>query len=272
MALVDPDFKKMGGLLHELVGCGNAKAARALLQYSDRRAIASDLASDHIFIHAVFGGVGTMKLVIEHGAKLDPNNAEHHKAMSQAARWAKSDVLKIFLHAGFDVNVVNFVKDHGPMNALTEALCDEESKDDGVAAETTADLLLDGGLDIEERDEKRDETPLLFMAGRHYYITLDMWRLIPCRHRERAVRYLLKKGANMFYQSNRGENPFVKAAVRGHTGIVRIMLEHLDTNSVPLEVSLPLVLSAMETTTYRDVLKVLSRWYWPKVYPLVSLD
>lgn len=270
VALVNPDFKKMGGLLRGLLQHGKAKAARALLQYSERSAIASDLADDDIFTIAGYGGVATMKVLLEHGVKLDPNNAEHHKAMSDAARGARPDVLKIFLDAGFDANVVNSVKDHGPMNALTEALCDEECEDDGVAAETTADLLLDGGLDIEGRDEKTDETPLLFMAGRDKYIRLGIRRPISCQHRERAVCYLLKKGANMFYQSNRGENPFVKAAVKGHAGVVRIMLEHLDTNCVPLEVSLPFVLSAMETTTYRDVLKVLSRWYWPKMHPCPS--
>jgi hypothetical protein len=74
----------------------------------------------------------------------------------------------------------------------------------------------------------------------------------------------------MFYQGRRDQNPLVDAAVKGNTGVVRIMLEHLDVTGVPLAVSRPLVLSAMGKTTYRDVLKVLSRWYWPKVYPCPS--
>lgn len=54
---------------------------------------------------------------------------------------------------------------------------------------------------------------------------------------ERAVRYLLKKGANMFYQGRRDQNPLVDAAVKGNTGVVRIMLEHLDVTGVPLAIS-----------------------------------
>lgn len=82
--------------------------------------------------------------------------------------------------------------------------------------------------------KKPGETPLLFMA----------WRIrtrIPYR-RERAVRYLLKKGANMIYQSRRDQNPLADAAVRGDTGVVRIMLEHFDAIDTPLEIGRPFVL------------------------------
>jgi hypothetical protein len=41
----------------------------------------------------------------------------------------------------------------------------------------------------------------------------------------------------MFYQGRRDQNPLVDAAVKGNTGVVRIMLEHLDVTGVPLAIS-----------------------------------
>jgi molybdopterin/thiamine biosynthesis adenylyltransferase len=69
----------------------------------------------------------------------------------------------------------------------------------------------------------------------------------------------------MFSTSNRGQKPLVKAAMKGNTGIVRVFLEYLDTKRVSLDDIKPLILEARKTE-HRDAAKVLSRWYWRRVY------
>ncbi|KAJ5906286.1 uncharacterized protein N7473_003202 [Penicillium subrubescens] len=262
-ALVDPPIEFASRLMLDILTDGKLDFARALMRYSDRLDLVGGMGSEFVFSMAAMGGVDAMQFAmqfaIEQGAILDPDNEGQQKTMATAAQMARPSVLKMFLDAGFDAHVVNNSSgkdDRGPTNALVDVI----RAKDGDDAAKTADLFLNAGLDIEEPDQETDETPLLFMAGRTS-------RRISCRRRERAAGYLLEKGANMFYQSSQAQNPLVEAAVNGNTGIVRIMLEYLDVTCVPLEISRPFVLSAMGMTTYRDVLKVLSRWYWPKVYP-----
>jgi ankyrin repeat protein len=258
-ALVDPPIEFASRLMLDILTDGKLDFARALMRYSDRLDLVGGMGSEFVFSMAAMGGVDAMQFALEQGAILDPDNEGQQKPMATAARMARPGVLKMFLDAAFDAHLVNNssgTDDRGPTNALVDVI----RAKDGDDAAKTADLPLDAGLDIEEPDQETDETPLLFMAGRPS-------RRISCRRRERAAGYLLEKGANMFYQSSQAQNPLVEAPVNGNTGIVRIMLEYLDVTCVPLEISRPFVLSAMGMTTYRDVLKVLSHWYWPKVYP-----
>jgi ankyrin repeat protein len=122
---------------------------------------------------------------------------------------------------------------------------------------------LQQGADIEARNQLTDEAPLLYMAGRKGSLQGTLIR-------ERAARFLLQKGANMFFTNNRGQKPLVKAAMKGNFGIVRIFLEYLDEECFPLDDIKPLILEAMKTT-HRHSARLLSRWYWRRVYPPSSI-
>jgi ankyrin repeat protein len=131
-----------------------------------------------------------------------------------------------------------------------------------VPSHAAAKFLLARGPDIDVRNPLTDETPLLFMAGRTRSPR-------GTRLREAAAEFLLEQGANMFFMSNRGQKPWVKAAMKGNAGICRIFLEWLDKNSISLDDTKPLIMEAMKTE-HREFAKVLSRWYWRRIYPCPS--
>lgn len=202
------------------------------------------------------GGADALNLLLNSDAFLDPENRSHITEMFDAAGSGKFDILHLFLQAGFDVNAIDPRSGYGGMSLLKTVLTTCRK---GAAPEPIAERLLQQGADIEARNQLTDETPLLYMAGRKGSLQSSLIR-------ERAVRFLLQKGATMFFTSNRGQNPLVKAAMKGNFGIVRIFLEYLDEECFSLDDIKPLILEAMKTT-HRDCARLLSRWYWRRVYP-----
>lgn len=233
---------------------GKVEIAQELLQRLDQSQFDADMSNEGLIQFAVTGGVPGLQRVLEHGAKLDRNNLSHQKGMWQAARSANAGLLKIFLDAGFDANSINPTPGHGCMHVLTTALTCSRQDD----AEAAAELLLERGADIEARNELTDETPLLFMAGRTG--SPPRWQI-----QERATRFLLKKGANMFFVNDRGQSPLAKAACKGNTGIVKILLEHLGTIR-PRPKNWESYLVDAFRTEHRDILKILSRWFSRQVH------
>ncbi|KAJ5355429.1 uncharacterized protein N7496_012641 [Penicillium cataractarum] len=214
---------------------GKVEIARELLRRLDQSQIDVDMRSTGLIQFAVAGGVPGLQL--------------------RAARSANVELLKIFLDAGFDANSIDPTPGHGSMHVLTTVLTCSRQDD----AEAAAELLLERGADIEARNELTDETPLLFMAGR----TGSPPR---CRIQERAARFLLKNGANMFFVNNRGQSPLAKAACKGNIGIVKILLEHLSTIPLASKDWGDTFVGAYHTE-YRDIRRVLSRWFSRQLYP-----
>jgi ankyrin repeat protein len=238
---------------------GRSEVARELLHRLKLLNVPKEWTQHFLVPSALSGGAKSVDLLLSDGAFLDPDSIEQIGMMFSAAEGGHFELLNIFLQAGFDVNAVDICLGYGHRNLLTTVLTARPVQGPAVAPEPMAELLLQRGANIEARNELTDETPLLYMASR----TVSPQGALIC---ERAARFLLQKGATMFFSSNRGRKPLVKAAMKGNVGIVRIFLEYLNMKCVSLDDIKPLVLEAMKTT-HRDAAKLLSRWYWRRVYP-----
>lgn len=186
-----------------------------------------------------------------------PKNSLHQEAMFEAVE-TNLKILSYFMDAGFDANTVDPRRGYGRMNLLTRVLIAGFH----VPSHAAAKFLLERGADIDVRNPLTDETPLLFMAGR-------TGSPRGTRLRDAAAEFLLQQGANMFFTSNQVQKPLVKAAMKGNASIFRIFLEWLDKNSISLDDTKPLIMEAMKTE-HREFAKVLSRWYWRRIYPCPS--
>lgn len=140
------------------------------------------------------GRVAVVRMLIDHGAKLEAPDLDKLTPLMHAAYNGHHDVVKLLLDRGA-------LPEPGP-NSLTALILSAERGHDDVVS-----LLLDRGANINRADEFGD-TPLIGAAKNGQIST---------------VALLISRGANLNQTDERNKNALKHAAQRGHKEIVSLL-------------------------------------------------
>ncbi|KAJ5570535.1 uncharacterized protein N7459_009965 [Penicillium hispanicum] len=207
---------------------------------------------------AVYGGEAILKMALQHlDIELQPDQQQHHQALSLAARLGDISIMRMLLDAGFDPTI------HRDERAETLSLLFLAAKLDNdnphKDCEKAVDLLLTYGADPEVEDPRTGLKPIYFLAG------------IGVSHpgRAEAAKLLLKKGADLFRISENGESVLVTAARAGHTPMVTMLLGYFDEQATPFTRINDMVAAAARATEGDNpkLARILWHYYWRRVYP-----
>lgn len=218
----------------------NADIARLLIEHG---ADCKDYETPYgpMFFAASFGTKAVVEVLIEKGARISTKNREGETPMDGAIQHKNHEVIKLLLaqgadpdskdRSGFGKTLLQYAADSGDGELVSEVRrrqIDKRATDGGqsaqndiatgaiVAAARKGDLavvkiLVDSGLEINDRDTDRNETALMAAAG---------------KGRDDIVAYLIDYGADLAAKDERGNTPLDYAAAENQLGAISILLSH----------------------------------------------
>ncbi|OJJ29780.1 hypothetical protein ASPWEDRAFT_46543 [Aspergillus wentii DTO 134E9] len=189
-----------------------------------------------------------IQLLLSRGVDFRPENVDCHPALVNAVCGLNTDVINLFLDAGFDVNykaTSGFHKDR-PLIIIPAI----KGTDEGRAV---VKLLLDRGAQIDMMDES-DRTALSWAA----------------QHRNKTVvEELLARGADPLLKDVNNKTPLHWAAFDGGRVVTRIILKALESRGIRFD-RLERLISNLEKDSRFDrdlILKQLRQHRWRMMYP-----
>jgi ankyrin repeat protein len=209
-------------------------------------------ASRSLTSQSVNGGERVFDLIRQYtGKDIAPHCYDDQKALCTAARLGKIGIMKTYFCAGFDFNVV------GEGDQCLLLLAAQSDQNPQAIVERTVCFMLSHGADIDLRNSK-GMTPLLTLCSLKS----------PTEQTADAATILLEKGANIFIACNNNEFPLVKAAQQDRPNVVKSFLEYFNKQSTPFEEIKNMIEEAIKSSGNEEIRRILSRFYWPRVYPL----
>ena len=210
--------------------------------------------------HAAKKGEAVFDMILQYtGITLDPENPYHQRVMAAAIIEGDLSLLKRFLEAGFDPNYITSEDNKydetdrwGDLSCLVNAAM-------APNGEEMMDLLLEYGADPTLRFGPSRAPPLFIVPQ------LVEWTPDEC---VAAVRLLLKKGADPLQPEGDGDSFFYRFVEEGQEpAMVECILQSFNERGVDLETVESVMKQASLVAKDWDISKLISRWYWPKVYP-----
>lgn len=263
----DPDFLEaltVTDSFYAVLKGGHSDIVQLLLEHDPALPTKDpDIESISWIREAVEGGAAVLRVLLQHGIlELQPGNIEQQRELVGAARRGVTDILEIFLDAGFDVNS----RAQGTV-AGAPTLLQLAATAPSTAAEAVS-FLLERGADIEARDPVTDFTPLFGLIWSHGFgfgCNKHVPKQVSVRG-ERGIKLLLEKGADALRTDKYDDTALIFAARTGQRRFVKLLLEWFELRQIPFDAVKDQVLLAT-STTHPDVAQVLWRYYWRKVYP-----
>ncbi|KAJ6179313.1 hypothetical protein N7519_009774 [Penicillium mononematosum] len=253
---------------------------------------------------AVLGGEAAFRLLLQRGVRLQPDCVGHSRALAYAAVLANVPILKMFLDAGFSLDVqgefgLSFALDGSRGGTLLALAAQAKDRD---AAQAAVNFLLERGAQLNQPGSSRNYTPLLCTVSgvARNYVWNIKWFIGKIRKTEAdevqreivreelfettdrgvlATKLLLEKGADPLFCNGSGESALAVAAGKNDIGTVKMLLKYVDQD-VPISTIRSHVMAAMDPSD--DYHGILGRWkvkpslgiqetlwnyYWRKAYP-----
>ncbi len=197
---------------------------------------------------ACYGNKEIVELMIEKGAKVSTKNREGATPMDEAIRGENYEVVKLLLahgadpdsrdRSGFGKTLLQYAVTTGAAELVRDVRKAQEEKKKktsgsplpageglGVRAQNTGALvqaaksgqlpsvkvLVESGLDVDDRDTWRNETALMTAAG---------------QGQGEIVSYLVENGANVHAQDARGNRPLDYAAAENKVEAMKVLMAH----------------------------------------------
>lgn len=209
--------------------------------------------------HAAQKGEAVLDRILQYtGITLDPENPYHQRGMAAAIAEGDVSLLKRFLQAGFDPDYITSEDNKrdesnrwGDLSCLINAAMSPNG-------EEMMDLLLEYGADPNLRFGTSKAPPL-------FIVPLMMeWTPDKCVD---TVRLLLKKGADPLQPKGDGDSFFYRFVGGEEPAIVECILQSFNERGIDLETVESVMKQARLVAKDWDIVKLMCRWYWPKVYP-----
>ncbi|RYP03109.1 hypothetical protein DL764_005370 [Monosporascus ibericus] len=151
---------------------------------------------------AARGKLSLVRLLISHGAEVNPRRENEVSALFRAVEGGHAVVVSELLSCNADANCRN----RSGQTALFAACL--------KGHDAVAELLLKYGADVEAKD-KEDRTPLLFLASEKQ----SKWKWTM-----KTVKLLLDHKANIEAKDQIGRTPLLWAATNGNVDLARVLL------------------------------------------------
>ncbi|KAI1379057.1 hypothetical protein F4677DRAFT_410423 [Hypoxylon crocopeplum] len=153
---------------------------------------------------AARGKLSIARLLLDHGADVNPRRETEIPALVKAAEGGHADIVAELLKCGADPNGRN----RSGQTALFSACLKGFNK--------VVETLLEGHANVEAQD-KEGRSPLLFLASEKP--GKGKWTIA-------TLKLLLDHGANLEVKDQIGRTPLLWAATNGNVGLARILLEN----------------------------------------------
>ena len=170
--------------------------------------IISDTNSTPLGLNCLFGNIDIVKLLVEHGAKI--NGIDNYNIpIIIAAKYGYTEVVDYLLKQGADVNAASINQD-GEQKGLKSSSVLMEAATAGYL--DIVKLLIDNGANVNYQADGLNNDTALNCAARG--------------SSRNIVEYLIKKGANINYQNAKGETPLIIAASWSQKYNIKVLLKH----------------------------------------------
>ena len=176
-----------------------AALASSLLAAQAQSNSTEKITQQEIVEAALYGKVDTVKKALDQGYKVDERDAEKRTALMYAAFNGQTELVKIMIKAGADVNAQDKIGTSPLMFAAS-----------APGAVETVKVLLEAKAEINMVDSNEHFSALMWAAA---------------EGQAESVKFLLSKGADLTLQDIDGDTAESFAAKAGHTAVAQILKE-----------------------------------------------
>ncbi|KAJ6086736.1 hypothetical protein N7467_005650 [Penicillium canescens] len=253
----------MKGRLSSACAGGNASAVKIWLEILERRGIETRLrktCDDELDyeVNQLFESVAhfcnfeTFNVLLEHmNVELCPSSLTHQQMLCNFVRSGETEVVRLFLDRGFDVNVMHCDEQENMSSLLVKAASSAGADEE---VEAMVQLLLDRGALADAIDHTRI-TALTHATERQTLGVINM---------------LLDRGANPIFGLGEMITPLEMAAREFQSDLLRKFLDVMITRKLKFDNILSLLPSRRDDSVVWtvDTAKALTQYHWRCMYPV----